>query len=226
MSSSASLSTSAREQPSYSLTRDSGLHDAVCRAVCSRSLGLHARRWLLYDPCCFSPGRASCSRQLCSCSHTAETNSCTIDDSRDCIQHDTFIVPDTSLYNLTFHVFCLLNRSLRAEFVRTPEFICIWRSSVRIDEVGLGRFLFNQSRRKWRFHFCIFFVFIVSTIGVRLLLQAASDMLKYFFSKCVVGGFSVNLCAHFVVSVPSQQWFRELKCDAHPQLGCHARFTS
>ena len=38
------LSTSAREQPSSSLIRESGLGDVVYRAVCSRSLELHDRR--------------------------------------------------------------------------------------------------------------------------------------------------------------------------------------
>ena len=39
------LSTSAREQPSSCLIRDSGLGDGVQRAVCYRSLELHAQRW-------------------------------------------------------------------------------------------------------------------------------------------------------------------------------------
>ena len=38
------LSTSAREQPSSSLIRESGLGDVVYGAVCSRSLELHDRR--------------------------------------------------------------------------------------------------------------------------------------------------------------------------------------
>ena len=88
------LSTGAREQASSSLIRDSGLGDVVQRAVCSRSLELHARRWPPYEPSCFSPCQACCSRLLFSLSHTAKRILCTIDDSRGLSQSRTrFLTP-------------------------------------------------------------------------------------------------------------------------------------
>ena len=60
---------------------------------CSLSLELHGRRWPPHEPSCFSPCQASCSRQLCFLSHTLKIISCTIDDSRGYIQHDTFTEP-------------------------------------------------------------------------------------------------------------------------------------
>ena len=97
------LSTSAREQPSCSLIRDSGLGDVVWRAVCSRSLGLHVRRWPPHEPSCFIPCHASCSRQLCSLSRTANRLSCTIVDQCGCAPHDTFTEPGTFLCNFTLN---------------------------------------------------------------------------------------------------------------------------
>ena len=44
-------------------------------AVCSRSLGLHVRRWPPHEPSFFSPCQASCSRQFFSLFRTANRNS-------------------------------------------------------------------------------------------------------------------------------------------------------
>ena len=110
---------------------DTGFWFGRCGVVCSRSLELHVRRWPPHERSCFSPCQASCSQQLFSLSHTTTRISCTVIDSRlHTARHfhrarHVSLQPDVS------------NHILFDDVVRTRELSCIWRSSVRIDEVGL-----------------------------------------------------------------------------------------
>ena len=152
------LSCSPRVQenrPSSCLKRDSGLGDVVQRAVCSRSLELHARRWPPYEPPCFSPCQACCSRLLFSLSHTAKRILCTVDDSRGLSQSRTRFLTTSR-----FTVFDIWFAVCFSKLFWLHYFHCICWSWVRTNESRLNIFLFNQPRRKWNSHACIISVWL------------------------------------------------------------------
>ena len=118
---------------------DTGFSFGRCgwRAVCSRSLERHTRRWPSWEPSCFSPCQASSSRQLFSLIHTAETDF--LHNRRLTRLHTTRHIHRVGHVSLQLHVLQFFFESQFASRSCGDSIIycCICRSCVGIDEVGL-----------------------------------------------------------------------------------------